>query len=196
MKGRAILAIVFGMSCCLLAASPGPAQPTGVPGEGRFGPPPARPAPCTDGAYLYVLERGRMVQMLLADGSLVQTVELSPPEAEAEATESERPVPPRGPAGLCTDGIALYAALGGEVRKFVVPDLTLQAAVEIPLPENGEVQATTEEAGPPPPAPSGIFTDGVYVYVAAGGSLFQYSTDLSLVATLELQMPGPPEVSQ
>jgi hypothetical protein len=48
--------------------------------------------------------------------------------------------------------------------------------------------------GPPPPPASGITTDGLYLFVMSGDSLYQYSSsDLSLVTTVKLPRPAPPE---
>lgn len=50
------------------------------------------------------------------------------------------------------------------------------------------------QQGPPPPAGSGISTDGLYLFVMAGDNLYQYSTeDLSLVTTVALPRLAPPD---
>jgi hypothetical protein len=49
---------------------------------------------------------------------------------------------------------------------------------------------------PPPPAGAGLCTDGLYLFVMAGDTMYQYtSAELSLLATVVLPKPAPPSES-
>lgn len=48
----------------------------------------------------------------------------------------------------------------------------------------------------PPPASTGLCTDGQYLFVMTGAAMYQYSVaDLSLVTTVALPKPAPPNES-
>lgn len=68
--------------------------------------------------------------------------------------------------------------------------LFLSSAVAFAQQGNGQMQGRRHG----PPISAEICTDGQYLFVMAGDTLFQYAVaDLTLVATIDLPRPEPPE---
>lgn len=101
-------------------------------------PPPPMGSPsgiCSDDSMLYVVADGKIMQFQISDLSLIATLNLPRPPAPPSSAQYPPPPPAGGGAhGAWITGGTLYVLAGHTVFRYSIPDLTLQAPVELPRP--------------------------------------------------------------
>ena len=110
--------------------------------------------------------------------------------------------PPPASTGLCTDGQSLFVMAGDTLYQYSAADLSLVTTVALPKPAPPKesdsnavekISSDNETQTPPPPAGSGLCTDGTYLFMLRGHSIQQYTvSDMTLVNSVELPKPAPP----
>ncbi len=113
--------------------------------------------------------------------------------------------PPPAGAGLCADGQYLFVMAGDAMYQYSIADLSLVNTVALPKlaspPDSdnqirgkvsSDVSSDNQTQPPPPPAGSGLCTDGTYLFMLRGQSIHQYTvSDMTLVKSVELPKPEP-----
>ncbi|MCE5244582.1 MAG: hypothetical protein ABFD98_13845 [Syntrophobacteraceae bacterium] len=143
MKHRNALILLVVMVWTLAAV---PAYAASATTGGAPPPPPPMGLPsgiCADDSMLYVVADGKIMQYQISDLSLLATLNLPKPPAPPEGAPppppaaSQLPSPPPVGGGAHGAWIAngtLYVLAGHTVFRYSVPDLTLQAPIELPKP--------------------------------------------------------------
>lgn len=134
------------------------------------------------------------------------------------AHKGNGPPPPPVGSGLCTDGEYLFVMAGDTLFQYSVDELSLVTTVALPKPDqttgnNNQIQSSkfverwaekiknlrnkvssdSQTTPAPPPAGSGICTDGPHLFMLRGDTLYQYTTsNMTLVKSVELPKPEAP----
>lgn len=154
--------IMIGLALTLVLGS---AAWAGAPGKPEEMPPPPPMAHmmglsgiCADQQHLYVIVCGKILQYGLPDMALLKTVDLpepgpppgpppkmtdagkpghppGPPQKGEEFGKFPPPPPHMGPQGILASNGSLFVMAGPKIYRYAIPDLTLQATVELPKPE-------------------------------------------------------------
>jgi hypothetical protein len=134
-------------------------------------PPPAGAGISTDGAHLFVMAGDNLYQYNAADLSLITTVKLARPAPPAESDTQ-------------TQSSKFMARWPGKVKN---------SREKV----SGDVGGDNQTQPPPPPAGSGLCTDGTYLFMQRGHSIQQYTVaDMTFVKSVDLPKPEPPPTAE